>query len=57
MTINGVWPSKNCESLYYTPVTYIILYINYTSILKKEKTQGEMEKASQDQKTMGVLKF
>ena len=23
---------KNCESLYYTPLTYIILYINYTSI-------------------------
>ena len=55
MTISGVWPSKNCE--YCTPLTYIILYINYTSILKKEKTQGEMEKASQNQKTMGVLKF
>ena len=25
---------KSCESLYCTPVTYIILYINYTSILK-----------------------
>ena len=26
---------KNCESLYCTPVTYIILYSNYTSIFKK----------------------
>ena len=25
---------KNCESLYPTPITYIILYINYTSIKK-----------------------
>ena len=23
---------KNCESLYYTPVTYVILYSNYASI-------------------------
>ena len=27
---------KSCESLYCTPVTYIILHINYTSV-KKEK--------------------
>ena len=26
---------KNCESLYCIPVTYIMLYINYTSIKKK----------------------
>ena len=26
---------KNCESLHCTPVTYIIWYINYTSIKKK----------------------
>ena len=34
---------KNCKSLYCIPVTYIILYINYTSIRKKNffKTQGE----------------
>ena len=29
--------SKNYESLYCTSVTYIILYINYTSIIKKTK--------------------
>ena len=23
---------KNCESLYYTTITYVIVYINYTSI-------------------------
>ena len=28
---------KNCESLYCTPITYIILYINYTSVKKKGK--------------------
>ena len=28
---------KNCESLYYTPVTYIVLYIKFTSIGKKKK--------------------
>ena len=26
---------KNCESLYCTHVTYIIFYINYTSIKRK----------------------
>ena len=26
---------KNCESLYYIPIIYIILYINYTSLKKK----------------------
>ena len=29
---------KNCESLYYTPVTYIVLYIKFTSIGKKKTT-------------------
>ena len=28
---------KNCESLYCIPVTYIMLYINYTSIEKKKE--------------------
>ena len=28
---------KNCESLYCTPLTYLILYINYTSFFKKNK--------------------
>ena len=28
---------KNCESLYCTSATYIILYINYTSIKKRRK--------------------
>ena len=27
---------KNCGSLYCTPITYIILYINYTSITKEK---------------------
>ena len=27
---------KNCLSLYYVPVNYILLYINYTSIKKKK---------------------
>ena len=27
---------KNCESLYYIPVTYMMLYIYYTSIKKKK---------------------
>ena len=28
---------KNCESLYCIPVTYMMLYIYYTSIKKKKK--------------------
>ena len=27
---------KSCESLYCTPITYIILYSDYTSIKKKD---------------------
>ena len=27
---------KNCDPLYCTPITYIILYSNYASIFKKE---------------------
>ena len=38
ITINGLAIAfKNCESLYCIPVTYTILYINYTSIKKYEK--------------------
>ena len=38
ITINGLAITfKNCESLYCIPVTYTILYINYTSIKKYEK--------------------
>ena len=36
---------KNCESLYCIPVSYIILYINYTSI-KKLKTSLKRERES-----------
>ena len=28
---------KNCESQYRTPLTYIILYINYTSTFRNRK--------------------
>ena len=38
---------KNCESLYYTPVTYIILYINYTS----------RELAQQKRIGLGTMRF
>ena len=40
---------KNCESLYCTPVTYIILYINYNSIkkLKEEKNSKFKKKKKQ----------
>ena len=34
---------KNHESLYHTPVTYIILYINYTSIKNKMTTSPEKQ--------------
>ena len=36
---------KNCESLYCTPVTYRILYINYTSIKKKKEKRITVCKA------------
>ena len=33
---------KNCESLYWTPVIYIILYINYT-LIKKIKCKKSLQ--------------
>ena len=30
---------KNCESLYFTPVTYIILYSNYDTTLMTESEE------------------
>ena len=36
---------KNCESLYCTPVTYMILYSNYTSIKKNESAVKWEKKA------------
>ena len=35
---------KNYESLYYTPVAYIILYSNYTSILKNKQRLNNIPK-------------
>ena len=39
---------KNCESLCCTPVTYIILYIKYTSIYKKLKKKKKKKKVNAD---------
>lgn len=34
---------KNCEPLYYVPVTYVILYISYISVLKSAKRWGGVD--------------
>ena len=33
---------KNCDLLFCTPETYIILYINYTSIKKKKEEESTL---------------
>ena len=40
---------KNCESLYCTPVTYIILYINYNSIKNSRKKKNSKFKKTNEQ--------
>ena len=43
VTIDGVQPLKKCESLYWTPVIYIIVY-NYTLIKKELKKEDKEQK-------------
>ena len=47
---------KNCEPLYYTPITYIVLYISYTSI-KKKKTQSQVRQNTNSGSQCGNMGF